>query len=95
MASILEPVTPLSLDAELSKAMSGWSTLAELTPLECESDSPEEMTWEVLTQHLTHGMLLGWLGGVLRPLPMVALSSTESGSSTGKESDSENHKDCS
>ena len=95
VASISEPVTPSSLDVELSEATSKWSTLVELTPLECESNSPEETTWEALTRRLTHGMLLGWLGGILWPLPMVALSSTESGSSTGKESDSENHEDCS
>ena len=94
VASVSEPVTPLSLDLELSEVASEWSTLAELTPLECKSDSSEEMTWEALTQCLTHGMPLGWLGGVLRPLPMVALSSTESGSSTGKGSDSKNHEDC-
>ena len=93
VASISEPVTPLSLDMELSEAMSKWSTLAELTPLECKSDSPKEMTWEALTRCLTHGMPLGWLGGILQPCPMVALSSTKSGSSTGKGSDSENHED--
>ena len=71
VASVLEPVTPLSLDAELLEAMSERSTLAELTPL--------KTMWEALTQCLTHGMPLGWLGGILRPLPMVALSSTESG----------------
>ena len=49
VASVLEPVTPLSLDAELSEAMSEQSTLVELTPLECKSDSPEEMTWKALT----------------------------------------------
>ena len=95
VASVSESVTPLSLDTELLEATSERSTLVELTPLECETDSPEKTTWEPLTRHLTHGMLLGWLGGVLQPLPMVALSSTESGSSTGKGSDSENHKDCS
>ena len=83
------------LDAELSEVMSELSTLAELTPLECESNSPEETTWEALTQCLTRGMLLGWLDGIQRSLPMVALSSTESGSSTGKGLDSENHEDCS
>ena len=93
VASVLEPVTPLSLDTELLEVTSEWSTLAELTPLECESDSPEETTWETLIRCLTHGMPLGWLGGILRPLPTVVLSSTESGSSTGKGSDSENHKD--
>ena len=95
VASVSEPVTPLSLDVELSEVTSERSTLVELTPLECESDSPEETMWEVLTQCLTHGMLIGWLGGVLWPLPMVALSSTKSGSSTGKGSDSKNHEDCS
>ena len=95
VASVSEPVTPLSLDAELSEVTSERSTLVELTPLECKSDSPEEMTWQVLTQCLTRGMPLGWLGGILRPLPMVALSSTESGSSTGKGLDSKNHEDCS
>ena len=95
MASVSEPVTPLSLDAELLEATSKWSTLAKLTPLECKSDSPEETTWEALTRCLTCGMLLGWLGGILWPLSMVALSSTESESGTGKESDSENHEDCS
>ena len=82
VASVSEPVTTLSLDAELLEVMSERSTLAELTPLECESDSPEEMMWEALNQCLTRGLPLGWLAGILRPLPMVALSSTESGSST-------------
>ena len=95
VASVAEPVTPLSLDTELLEATSEWFTLVELTPLECKSDSPEETTWEALIRCLTCGMLLGWLGGILWPLPMVALSSTESGSSTGKESDSDNHEDCS
>ena len=94
VASVLEPVTPLSLNAELLEMTSERSTLVELTPLECKSDSPEEMTL-MLTRRLTRGMPLGWFGGILRPLPMVALSSTKSGSSTGKGSDSENHKDCS
>ena len=49
VASVLEPVTPLSLDVELSEVMSEWSTLVELTPLECKSDSPEETMWEALT----------------------------------------------
>ena len=79
VASISEPVTPLSLDVELSEATSKRSTPAELTPLECKNDSPDGMMWELLTQRLTRGMPLGWLGGILRPLPMVALSSTKVG----------------
>ena len=64
VASVLEPVTPLSLDMELLEVMSEWSTLVELTPLECESDSPE-MTWEALTRRLTcwvayYGHFLWW-----------------------------------
>ena len=49
VASISEPVTPLSLDVELSEVTSERSTLVELTPLECKSDSPEKTTWEALT----------------------------------------------
>ena len=49
VASISEPVTPLSLDTELLEMMSERSTLVELTPFECKIDSPEEMTWEALT----------------------------------------------
>ena len=45
VASVSEPVTPLSLDAELLEATSEWSTLAELTPLEFKSNSPEETMW--------------------------------------------------
>ena len=49
VVSILEPVTSLSLDMELSEVMSKQSTLVELTPLECESNSPEETMWGALT----------------------------------------------
>ena len=44
VASVSEPVKPLSLDVELLEVTSKQSTLAELTPLECESDSPEDTT---------------------------------------------------
>ena len=49
VASLSEPVTPLSLDAGILEATSELSTLVELTPLECKSNSPEETMWEALT----------------------------------------------
>ena len=88
VASVKEDAMPLGEDMDLSDEMSNWSTLAELTPLECESESPVDTAWEVLTQHLTHGMPLGWLGGILWPLPVVALGPTERGLNAGMESSS-------
>ena len=51
--------------------MSTQSPLAELTPLECENNLLEDNMEGCLTQHLTSSILLGWMDGVLRPLPMV------------------------
>ena len=47
------------------------SALAELTPLECENDLLKDLMERCLTQHLTSCIPLGWVDGVLRPLPMV------------------------
>ena len=51
--------------------MSTQSTLAELTSLEVENDLPKEQMGRCLTQHLTSRIPLGWVDGILRPLPMV------------------------
>ena len=52
------------------------STLVELTPLEWESETPEnEVDW-VLTRCLTSRIPLGWVDGILWPLPSVALKPT-------------------
>ena len=70
-------VTPLGIDADLSDEMSNQFTLVEFTPMECESESPADTAWEALTQCLTCGMPLGWLGSILWPFPVMAASPTE------------------
>ena len=47
------------------------SALAELPPLEFEKDSPKDQLERCLTQHLASRIPLGWVDGILRPLPMV------------------------
>ena len=47
------------------------SALVELTPLEYESDLPNDQMERCQTQHLTSRVPLGWVDGILRPLPMV------------------------
>ena len=64
-------VMPLCEGEVADTSMSSWSTLAELTPLECENDLPKDLVERCLTQHLASHVPLGWVDGVLRPLPMV------------------------
>ena len=47
------------------------SALVELTPLEYEKDLLNDQMERCLTQHLASRILLGWVDGILRPLPMV------------------------
>ena len=49
----------------------------ELTPLECENDLPKDLMEGCQTHHLTSHILLGWVDGVLRPLPMVVHRSAQ------------------
>ena len=62
---------PLNKNENANYDMSTRSTLAELTPLEVENDFLNEQMERCLTQHLTSRVPLGWVDGVLRPLPMV------------------------
>ena len=62
---------PLNKSENADFDMSTQSTLAELTPLEVENDLPKEQMGRCLTQHLAICVPLGWVDGVLRPLPMV------------------------
>ena len=64
-------VMPLNKSENADLDMSTRSTLAELTPLEVESDLPKEQMGRCLTQHLASHFPLGWVHGVLQPLPMV------------------------
>ena len=51
--------------------MSTWSVLAELTSLECEDDLLEDNVEGCLTQHPASLILLGYVDGIMQPLPMV------------------------
>ena len=64
-------VMPLNKSENADLNVSTRSTLAELTPLEVENDLPKEQMGRCLTQHLASHVPLGWVDGVLRPLPMV------------------------
>ena len=64
-------VTPLCKSKDADTSMSTQSILAELTPLECENDLLKDHKEGCLTQHLTSHVPLGWVDGILQPLPMV------------------------
>ena len=64
--------TPLGGSESASEEDATQSTLAELTPLEWESEAPESEVDQALTQCLASHVLLGWVDGVLWPLPSVA-----------------------
>ena len=71
-----EDAMPLGGSKSISDEGTTQSTLAELTPLEWNSEMPESDVNEVLTQYLTSLVLLGWIDGILWPLPSVALRPT-------------------
>ena len=62
---------PLNKNENADIDVSTWSALAELTPLEFEKDLLKDQLERCLTQHLASRVLLGWVDGILRPLPMV------------------------
>ena len=76
MATPAGNVTPLGVGMLLSEGNAAVSTLAELTSLEVESDSPEGSVDGADTLSPTSRVLLGWVGGVLQPLPSVVLRPT-------------------
>ena len=49
----------------------------ELTPLECKNDLPKDPMKGCQTHHLASRVPLGWVDGVLRPLPMVVHRSAQ------------------
>ena len=63
--------TPLCESKDAHISVSTQSALAELTPLECENDSPENSVEWWLTHHPTSLILLGWVDDILKLLPMV------------------------
>ena len=76
-----------------SESISAWSTLAEVTPLKWNGEMPESDVDEVLTRCLTSCVLLGWIDGILWPLPSVALRLTLGGLRSGEGTSSLSDKD--
>ena len=72
VATQKEAVTPLGAGASISKEDIVWSTQAEHTFLEVESDLPEGSVDGADTLSPTSRVLLRWVGGVLWLLPSVA-----------------------
>ena len=76
MATPVGAVTPLGAGVLLSEENIAQSTLAELTSLEVESNLPEGSMDGADTLKPTSRVPLGWVGGVLQPLPSVVLRPT-------------------
>ena len=72
VATLKEAVTPLGAGTSISEENIVWSTRAEHTLLEVESDLPEGSMDGADTLSPTSRVPLGWVGGVLWPLPSVA-----------------------
>ena len=78
MATPQGEVMHLNKNEDTNPDVSTWSALAELTPLEFEKDSPKDQLERCLTQHLTSRIPLGWVDGILQPLPMVVHRTAQS-----------------
>ena len=72
VATWMEAVTPLGVDASISEENIVWSTHVEHTSLGVENDLPEGYVDGADTLSPTSRVPLGWVGGVLWPLPLVA-----------------------
>ena len=83
VATPIGDATPLGGSESASEENTTWSTLVELTPQEWESEAPESKVDEALTQSLASCVLLGWVDGILWPLPSVALQPTLCGLAAG------------
>ena len=64
-------VMPLNKNKDADINMSTRSALVELTPLEYEKDSLNGQMERCQTQHFASHVPVGWVDGILRPLPMV------------------------
>ena len=73
VATPMEAVMPLGAGTSISEENIAQSTLAEHTSLRVESDSPEGSMDGADILSPTSRVPLRWVGGVLRPLPSVAL----------------------
>ena len=72
VATPKEAIMPLGAGASISEENVVRSTRAEHTSLGVENNSPEGSMDGADTLSLTSRVPLGWVGGVLQPLPSVA-----------------------
>ena len=72
VATPMEAIMPLGVGMSISEENVVQSTCAEHTSLGIENDSPEGSVDGVDTLGPTSRVPLGWVGGVLQPLPLVA-----------------------
>ena len=72
VAALIETIMPLGAGASISQETFVQSTRAEHTSLGVENDSPEGSVDGADTLSPTSRAPLGWVGGVLWPLPSVA-----------------------
>ena len=99
VAAPMEAITPLGVGMSISEENVVRSTLAEHTSLGVENDLPEGSVDGADTLSLTSRVPLGWVGGVLQPLPLVAPRPTMwrgigAGDGTGSPSNEEVHWTC-
>ena len=71
VAAPKEAITPLGAGASISEENIIWSTCVELTSLEVENDMPEGFMNGADTLSPANRVMLGWVGGVLQPLPRL------------------------
>ena len=73
---VRDTVTPLGGSKSISYVGAAWSALAELTPLECGGETSESEVEGALIWHPASHVPLGWMDGILQPLPSVVLRPT-------------------
>ena len=83
VAPVGDATTFLGGSESVSYVGTARSPLAELTPLECGAETSESEVEGALTQHPTSHILLGWVDGILQPLPSVARRPTVCGLRSG------------
>ena len=72
VATLIEAIMPLGAGTSISEENVVWSTHVEHTSLGVENNSPEGSVDGADTLSPTSRVPLGWVGGVLQPLPLVA-----------------------
>ena len=73
VAPVWDATMPLGGSKSISYVGAAWSALAELTPLECGGETSGSEVEGALIQCPANHIPLGWVDGILWPLPLVAL----------------------